>query len=80
MTILHGGAGHPLDRDDTPHEEDTEVNTPSNHHHEDTDDFETIEQERHTNLANITWELDDLCHRVQAGERSTCRSPTLHRT
>ena len=30
--------------------------------------FETLEQEHHTNLANLTWELDDLCHRVQVGE------------
>ena len=27
-----------------------------------------MEQENHTTLANLTWELDDLCHRVQAGE------------
>ena len=44
------------------------MNTPHDHHHEDTGDFETTEQEHHTNLANITWELEDLCHRVKAGE------------
>ena len=32
------------------------------------DDFENVEQENHTNLATLTWELDDLCHRVQTGE------------
>ena len=68
MATHHGGAGQPLDRDDTPHRKDTEVNTPHDHHHEDAGDFETIEEEHHTNLANITWELDDLCHRVQVGE------------
>ena len=41
---------------------------PLDRDHEDTGDFETIAQEHHTNLANLTWELDDLCHRVQAGE------------
>ena len=38
------------------------------YHSEDTGDFETIEQEHHSNLTNITQELDDLCHRGQAGE------------
>ena len=57
-----------MDRDDTPHGKDTEVNIPHDYHHEDTGEFETIEQENHTNLANLTQELDDLCHRVQAGE------------
>ena len=27
-----------------------------------------VEWENHTNLAALTRELDDLCHRVQAGE------------
>ena len=31
-------------------------------------DFEPIGQENHTNLENLTQELDDLHHRVQAGE------------
>ena len=68
MATHHGGAGQPLNRDDTLHGEDTEANIPRNYHHEDTGNIETIGQEHHTNLANLTWELDDLCHRVQAGE------------
>ena len=32
------------------------------------DDFKNIEQENHTNLAALKMELDDLHHRVQAGE------------
>ena len=32
------------------------------------DNFENAEQENHTNLAILTQNLDDLCHRVQAGE------------
>ena len=57
-----------MNRDDTPHGKDTEANFPHDYHHEDTGDIETIGQEHHTKLANLTWELDDLHHRVQAGE------------
>ena len=32
------------------------------------DNFENVEKENHTNLATLTWELDDLCNRVHAGE------------
>ena len=68
MATCHGGAGQPLDRDDTLHGQDTEMNTPHEYHHEDIGNLETMEQEYHTNLLNLTWELDDLYHRVQAGE------------
>ena len=68
MATYHGGAGQPLDRDATPNGKDTDVDIPNNYHHENTDDFETIEQGNHANLATLTLELDDLCHRVQAGE------------
>ena len=67
MPTHHGGTGQPLDGDDTPHGKDTKVNIPHDYH-QDTDDFETIEQENHTTLANLIWELDDLHYRVQAGE------------
>ena len=36
---------------------------------------ENVEQENHTNLAILTWELDDLCHRVQAGEGQPAEVP-----
>ena len=68
MATHHRGTGQPLDRDDTPPGKDTEVKIPHDYHHEGTGNFETIEQEHHTNPANLTWELDDLHHRVQAGE------------
>ena len=55
MATHHGGTGQPLDRDDAPHGKDAEVNIPHDYHHEDTGDFETIEQEHHINLANLTW-------------------------
>ena len=68
MATHHRGIGQPLDREATLNGKDTNVDTLHNYHHEDTGDFETIEKENHTNLANLTWELDDLCHRVQARE------------
>ena len=57
-----------MDRDATSTGKDTDVDILHNFHHEDTDDFENTEQENHTSLAAITRELDDLHHRVQAGE------------
>ena len=68
MATCHGGTGQLLDRDAALNGKDTNVDIPHNYHHEDTYDFETIEQENHTNLATLTWELDDLHHTVQAGE------------
>ena len=68
MATHHGGIGQPLHRNATPNGKDTDANIPHDYHHEDTDDFENIEQENHTNLVNLTWELDDLHHRAQAGE------------
>ena len=62
MDTCHGGLGHPLDRDATTTGKDTNVDIPQNFHHEDTGDFENVEQENHTSLAAITRELDDLCH------------------
>ena len=68
MATHHRGSGQPLDRDATPNGKDADVNTPHDYHHEDTGDFENVEQENHTNLGGLTRELDDLCHRVKAGE------------
>ena len=68
MATHYRGARQPLDRDDTLHGKDTKVNIPHDYHHEDASDFATIEEENHTNLSKLTWELDDLHLRVQAGE------------
>ena len=68
MATHHRGSGQPSDRGATPTGKDTDVHILNNYHHEDTDDFDNVEQENHTNLAALTRELDDLCHRVQAGE------------
>ena len=67
MATHHGGTGQPLERD-TPQGKDTKVYISHDYHGEDTDKFDTIEQENHTTLANLIQELDDLCHIVQAGE------------
>ena len=68
ITTHHGGSGQPLDRNATPNGKDTDGNILHDCHHEDTGDFENVEWENHRNLATLTRELDDLCHRVQAGE------------
>ena len=68
MATCHGGTGQPLDRDANPNGNDTDVDIQDNYHYENTGDFEPIGQENNTNLANLTWELDNLCHRVQARE------------
>ena len=57
-----------LDRNATPNGKDTNDDIQNNYHHEDTGNFEPRGQENHVNLANLTWELDDLCHRIQARE------------
>ena len=66
MVTCHRGAGKPLDRDTTPHGQDTDI--PNDYHHEGMDNFENAEQENHTNLAILTENLHDLHHRVQAGK------------
>ena len=68
MANHHRGSGQPLKRDATTAGKDTDVNILHDYHHEDTDDFENVEQESHTNLAALTRKLDDLHHRAQAGE------------
>ena len=68
IATCHEGTGQPLDRDATLNGKDTDANILHNYHHEDMDNFENVEQENHTNLATLTWELDNLHHRVQAGE------------
>ena len=76
MATHHGGSGQPLDRDATMTGKDTDVDILYNFHHDDAADFENVEQENHTSLAAIIRELDDLCHRVQAGEGQPME--TLH--
>ena len=66
MTTHHRGTGQPLERDPTPHEEDT--NILSEYHHEDMGNFENMEHENHTTLKALTRELDHLQHKVDTVE------------
>ena len=77
MATHHGGAGQPLDRDATLHGKDTDI--PNDYHHEDMDNFENAEQENHTNLATLTWELDDYATGSSL-EKVNLQKPSLHRT
>ena len=64
MATHHRATGQPLDKDTTQYGQDTDI--PDDYHLEDMDNFETAGQENDTNLATLTWELDDLHHRAQA--------------
>ena len=82
MATCHRGAGQPLDRDITPHGQDIDIL--NDYHHEDMDNFENVEQKNHTNLKTLTQALDDLHHRVEAGEGQptkaiNCIEHELHR-
>ena len=84
MATCHGGAGQPLDRDATSNGKDTDVDIQKNYHLEDEGDFEPIGQENHANLAYLTWELGELCHRIQAQENQPaealqCKEQALQR-
>ena len=62
MTTHHECSGQPLDSDTTMTRKDIDFDILQDFHHEDTDDFENVEQENHTRVAAITRELDDLHH------------------
>ena len=57
MATHHRGSGKPLDRDATLNGKDTNVDILQNYYHEDTGDFENVEQDNYTNLATHTREL-----------------------
>ena len=63
MATHHKGTGWPLNRDANLTETEASVNIQDNN-----DNFEPLEQQNVTNLASLTWELDDICHRVQTRE------------
>ena len=58
MATCHGGTGQPLKKDHNPQEQDTDI--PNDYQHEDMDDFENGEHENHTQLRDLTNELDHL--------------------
>ena len=63
MATCCGDTGQPLDGDANLNGTDASVDIQDNYH-----SFEPLEQENATNLANLTQELDDIHHRVWAGE------------
>ena len=58
MATCHRGAGQPLDKDTTPHEQGTDIL--SDYHHEDMDNLRNVEHQNHTTLKALTRDLDDL--------------------
>ena len=46
MATHHGGTGQPLERD--PNSQEQDIDTPNDYQHEDSDDFENMENENHT--------------------------------
>ena len=82
MATYHRGAGQPLDKDPTPHAQDTDIL--SDYHHEDMDNFENVKHKNHTTLKALTRDLDDLQHRVETAkgqptEAISCLECELHR-
>ena len=55
MATHHGGTGQPLERDPTPHGQDTDIL--SDYHHDDVDNFKNVEHENHTTLKALTRDL-----------------------
>ena len=66
MATHHRGTGQPLERDPTPHEQDTDI--PSDYHHEDMDNFENVEHRNHTILKAQTRDLDHLQYRIETAK------------
>ena len=58
MATHHGDTGKLLERDPTPHEQDTDIL--SKYHHEEMDNFENVQHDNHTTLKVLTRELDHL--------------------
>ena len=58
MATHHRGTGQPLEKDRNPQDQD--INIPNDYLHEDIDDFENVENENHTQLRDLTKEIDNL--------------------
>ena len=60
MATSHGGTGQPLEKDPNPQDQDQDIDIPNDYQHEDIDDFEKVENEDHTQLRDLTNEVDHL--------------------
>ena len=58
MATCHGGTGQPMEKDPNPQDQDIDI--PNDYQHEDIDDFENVENENHTQLRDLTNEVDHL--------------------
>ena len=58
VTTCHRGTEQPLERDPKPQEQDTDI--PNDYQHEDMVYFENGDHENHTQLRDLTNELDHL--------------------
>ena len=58
MAAHHRDTGQYLERNPNPQEQD--IDTPNDYQYEDTDDFEKVENENHTQLNDLTKALDHL--------------------
>ena len=58
MATCHRGTGQPLERDPNPQDQDIDI--PSDYQHEDIDNFENMKNENHTQLRELTNEVDHL--------------------
>ena len=56
MTTCHRGTGQPLEKDPNPQDQDIDI--PNDYQHEDIDDFESVENENHTQLRDLTNKVD----------------------
>ena len=83
MATNHRGIGQSLEKVPNPQEQDIDIS--NDYQHEEMDDFENLENEKQTQLRDLTKELDHLQHKVEATkgqptEAINCIEYELHRS
>ena len=82
MATHHRGIGQPLEKD--PNLQDQDIDISNDCQHEETDDFENVENETHTRLRDLTYEVDHLQHKIEVAKGQptdaiNCLECELHR-
>ena len=82
MATCHGGTGQPSEKDPNPQDQDIDIL--SNYQHGYIDGFENVENEYHTQLRDLTNEVEHLQNKVEATEGQpteaiNCLEHELHR-
>ena len=82
MATCHGGTGSPLEKDPNPLDQDIDI--PNDYQNENIDDFENVGDENHTQLTDMTNEVDHLQHKIkvtkgQPTKAINCLECELHR-